>query len=251
MSRQAIPLNNDDRLLVRHVKDLADRSIRSGRTLFSNFLDDRQLAICEAALKLDMKEYHSFGGYECAERRVLAFGDVSADDNMPFSAVVFNYPKDYLLFHRDFLGSLMSLGIKRELVGDILVGEGRTAVFVIVSALPLVKEISKIGRVGVKVTEDFTDCDIPMQSYDEINSTVASLRLDSVVATAFRLSREKACELIRTKGVCQNRVMCFSPAERVCKGEKFSVRGFGKFELSEIGGLSKKDRIFITIKKYK
>ena len=253
MPHPAVPLSEEDKLLVRHILDIAERSARSYRALYSTFLNDRQLAMCEAALKSNkMENFKSLGGYNGAERQVLKFGH--SDDeyfDLPFSAVVFNYPAERELSHRDFLGSLMALGIKREMLGDILVGNGRTTVFVMNAALPLVKEMTKVGSCGVRMTDDFTESDIPEQEYDEIHSTVASLRLDAVVATAFRVSRDKASELIRQKGVNHNRVMTFAPSDRVSEGDRFSVRGFGKFELSDVGGPSKKDRIFITIRKYR
>lgn len=246
-----VPFTDDDKLLVRHVLDLAARSEKIGKPLYSSFLDDRQLAICEAALKSDYS-FVTLGGYSGAERRVIALG-ITDESNAcpPFEAVVFNYPEGIALSHRDFLGSLMALGIKRELLGDILVGRGRTAVFVIASALPLVRDMRKVGSCGVRVTDDFTEEDIPKQEFDELHSTVASLRLDSVIATAFRLSREKSAELIRSKGVMHNRVMTFNTSEKVQEGDRFSIRGFGKCELYEVGGQSKKDRIFITIRKFR
>lgn len=248
-----IPFTDDDKLLVRHILDIAARSEKVGRTLYSNFLDERQLAICETALKSDYNDnYITLGGYEGAERRVLAFGISDEDEAYPpFEAVVFNHPENSGLSHRDFLGSLMALGIKRELLGDILVGKKRTAVFVIDSALPLVYDMSKIGKCGVKITTDFSEEDIPQQEFDEIHSTVASLRLDAVIASGLRLSREKAAELIKTKGVMHNRVMTFNTSEKVAEGDRFSIRGFGKCELFKVGGLSKKDRVFITIRKFR
>ena len=253
MPRPAVPLNEEDRLTVRHLLDIAVRSEHSFRTLYSTFLDDRQLAMCEAALKSNwVGKFVTMGGYPDAERRMIAFGVDDADEAYPpFEALVFNYPSDAELSHRDFLGSLMALGIKRELLGDILVGNGRTVVFVCDAAVPLVKEMTKVGKCGVKITDDFTEKDIPKQEYDEMRSTVASLRLDAVVSTALRLSREKSAELIKSKGVMHNRVMTFSPSEKVSEGDRFSVRGFGKFELSEVGGQSKKDRQFITVRKYR
>ena len=253
MPHPAVPLNDEDRLVLRHILDLAERSERSFKPLYSAFLDERQLSMCEAALRSNQAgNFAMLGGYSQAERRVIAFGiDDEPDAEPPFKAVVFNYPEDRHLSHRDFLGSLMALGIKRELVGDILVGNGRTAVFIMNTAIPLVKEMTKVGSCGVKITEDFSDADIPEQEYDELRSTVASLRLDAVISAWLRLSREKSAELIRSKGVLHNRVMTFSPSDRVEEGDRFSIRGFGKMELSEIGGQSKKDRIFITVKKFK
>ena len=251
MLRPAIPLNDEDRLLLRHILDLAQRSETSYHMLFSTFLDDRQLAICEAALKSEwVGDFVTLGGYPDAERRIIAFGAGSEDGiSPPFKAVVFNHPEG--LTHRDFLGSLMVLGIKRELLGDILVGKSRTAVFVYDTAFPLVAEMTKVGRSGIRITYDFSESDIPVQEYDEIHSTVASLRLDAVIATGLRISRDRAAELIRSKGVMHNRVMTFSPSDKVAEGDRFSVRGFGKLELFEAGGQSRKDRLFITIRKFR
>lgn len=253
MPRPAVPLSDEDKLLVRHILDIAERSRKNPRALYSTFLDDRQLAMCEAALKSNKEDdFETLGGYDGAERRVIAFGLLWDEySEPPFTAVVFNYPSDRELSHRDFLGSLMALGIKREMIGDILVGKGRTSVFVMNTALPLVHEMSKVGSCGVKITDDFSEYDIPEQEFDEIRTTVASLRLDAVTAAAFRVSREKSADLIRQKGVNHDRVMTFSPSDKVSEGDKFSIRGMGKFELSEVGGQSKKDRIFITIRKYR
>lgn len=249
--RPPLPETDEDRLLIRHILDIAKRRDSSGRTLYSAFLDERQLAICETALSSKKFEFSSDGGYPDAERRVLRL-EGQFDAELPFRAAVFNYPKDIELSHRDFLGALMALGIKREMLGDILVpkNNGRATVFVIKTALPLVEEMTKVGRAGVKVSFDFNMDDIPEKSFSEIHSTLASLRLDALVATALRLSRDRAAELIQKKGVMLNRVMCFSPAENVGEGDVFSVRGYGKFELYKVGGLTKKDRIVITVRIY-
>ena len=253
MSRPAIPISDEDRLTLRHVLDIARRSEQSYHPLYSAFLDDRQLAFCEAALKSEWAgSFVTLGGYTEAERRVICFGvSDESEADLPFQAIVFNYPENAGLSHRDFLGSLMALGIKRELLGDILVGKNRTTVFVLDSVVLPVSQMTKVGSCGVRISYDFTDADIPMQEYDEIHSTVASLRLDAVISTGLRMSREKASELIKSKGVMHNRVMTFSPSERVEEGDRFSVRGFGKLMLSEVGDRSKKDRLFITIRKFR
>ncbi len=241
----------DDKLLVRHILDLCEQCERSFSPRFSAFMDERSLGICEAALRSAKEPCITDGGYSDAVRRVIALLPDGMDEyTPPFTAVVFNYRRQDAPTHRDFLGSLMSLEIKRELIGDILVGETRTVVFISNRALPLIKDITKIGRVGVRISFDFCKEDIPEQKFEEITSTVASLRLDAVISTAFRISREKAQELIRAKGVLLNHIETFDVSKKVDEGDSFSIRGFGKACLSEIGGQSKKDRIFITIKKY-
>ncbi len=241
----------DDKLLVRHVLDLCSQRERSYSPRFSAFLDERSLGICESALRSAKEQYITDGGYPDAKRRVIVLlPDGMEDYTAPFSPVVFNYREQDAPTHRDFLGSLMSLEIKRELLGDILVGKTRTVVFVSNRVLPLIENITKIGRVGVNVSFDFCEEDIPEQKFEEIHSTVASLRLDAIVSTAFRISREKSQDLIKAKGVLLNHAETFDISKKIDEGDSFSIRGFGKACLSEIGGQSKKDRIFITIKKY-
>lgn len=251
--RAFAPSTDEDKLLVRHILDLAYQSQRCGYARFSAFLDERQLALCESALIGEhIDSFVSVGGYDDASRRMLAFLPYDGCEfEAPLKAVVFNYREQDRPSHRDFLGSLMALEIKRELIGDILVGDKRTVVFVHNTALPLVSNMAKIGKCGVKITYDFDLSDIPEPEFEEIKSTVASIRLDAVLALSLRTSREKAQDIIKAKGVTLNRVMTYNPSERLDKGDTFSVRGLGKFILLDIGGQSKKDRIFITIKKFK
>lgn len=256
MNKFVVPsvFNDDDKILVRHILDLARQSESSGRPRFSAFLDERQAALCESALTREHIEFYSLnGGYDGAMRVCICFDPMryGIDDALPFTPVVFNYRAQDKPSHRDFLGSVMALEIRREMIGDILVGETRAVVFAYNTALPLVSEMTKVGKVGVTISFDFDESDIPPQQYDEITSTVASLRLDAILSVGLHISREKASELIKAKGVLLNRIMTYNTSARIDEGDTFSVRGFGKFELSRIGGNSKKDRIFITIKKFK
>lgn len=243
-------VTEEERLLIRHIIDLAKRSLTGGRAMSSAFLDERQLLITCAALESEgYTEYSTFGGYEGAVRRVIRFNGYGED--APLSVVIFSYREVDKPTHRDFLGALMSLNIKREMIGDILVSDKRTAVFVMNQVKPLVAGITKIGRAGVKVSFDFSENDIPEQQFDTITATVQSLRLDSCLSSAIRLSRGKTQELIKTKGVALNHTDVYDPSVKISEGDVFSVRGMGKYVLREIGGMSKKDRIFITIDKFK
>ena len=241
---------DEERILTRHVIDLAKQADSSGKAKYTCFLDERQLALCEAALKKEgYLNYSAIGGYDDAERRIIAFDGYGFKE--PFCALVFNYREADKPSHRDFLGAVMSLEIKREMIGDILVGGKRTVIFVLNTVAPLVEEISRVGRCGERVTRDFCIEDIPQRQFDEISATVSSLRLDAVLSAALRLSREKTQELIKSKGVTLNHVITYEPSEKMSESDVFSVKGAGKFELSRIGGLSKKERIFISINKFK
>lgn len=111
--------------------------------------------------------------------------------------------------------------------------------------------IEKIGRVGVKCA--YADSDekiVRNDKFSEISGTVASLRLDCVVGTATRLSREKSCALIRSGSVSVNHGVTESVSDTLKEGDVLSVRGFGRYILSSVGDRTKKDRIHIVIKKY-
>ncbi|MCD8005616.1 MAG: YlmH/Sll1252 family protein [Oscillospiraceae bacterium] len=248
-------ISDDERILLRHIVDLGQNSQLSGRSRYSCFLDERQLALCTISLEQhlseggDIPEYELLGGYDKAERRVIVFSGYGY--TVPFSPVVFRGRDVGKLSHRDFLGTLMSLDIKREMIGDILVGEKQTVVFVMNSVLPVVEEITKVGGVGVTIDHDFHESYVPEKKFEIINATVKSLRIDAVLSDAISVSREKAQAFIRSEGVLLNHLMTFDPSERVNEGDVFSLRGRGKFMLNRVGGMSKKDRIFITIHKYK
>lgn len=248
-------VNDDERVLIRHIIDLGRASFASGLSRSGCFLDERQLALCNLSLEQyandsgDLPDYEFLGGYEAAERRVIIFSGYGR--TVPFSPVAFSGRNIGSLTHRDFLGTLMSLNIKREMLGDILVGEKRTVVFVMNAVLPIVEEVSKVGGVGVTISHDFSEADIPEKKFGAINATVKSLRIDAVLSDAIGLSREKTQALIRSEGVLLNHLMIFDPSEKVDEGDVFSLRGKGKFVLNRVGGMSKKDRIFITIYKFK
>lgn len=241
-------MTDDERLLTRHIKDLARRADNTGRSMFSCFLDERQLALCSAILDREgFSGYKTDGGYDGARRRVIIFPGYG--ESCPFTAVAYSYRQEDKPSHCDFLGTLMALDIKRETVGDILVGPSKTIVFVLNSVCPLAAGITKVGGVGVRVLFDFCEEDIPGEESVSLSGTVSSLRLDAVAAIALRLSREKTQELIRTKGITLNYLTVFDPGAAVSQGDVFSVRGYGRFKLSLAGGLSKKGRIFITVDK--
>ncbi len=251
-SRLLSSVNDDERVLIRHIIDIGRSSFNSGRSRFSCFLDERQLVLCGLSLEQyadEIPEYEFVGGYSEAERRVVVFSGYG--NTIPFTPVVFSGRDIGTLSHRDFLGTLMSLNVKREMIGDILVGEKRTVAFVMNSVLPLVEELTKVGGVGVTISHDFTDADIPKRRFESINATVKSLRIDAVLSDSIGLSREKTQALIRSEGVLLNHLMIFDPSEKVSEGDVFSLRGKGKFKLNSVGGMSKKDRIFITIYKFK
>lgn len=241
--------------MLSHVLDWAETAEEKYVTRYSFFMDERQCGLCGQVLRsVKYENYILWGGYENAERKMLCvYPPYSEDikDSFPIIPVTFSYRKEDKLSHRDFLGSLMALQIKRECVGDILVGEGRTAVFLKDTvAQEVLLSLHKIGRIGVKTEMGFDGKAVLKTEFKEITGTVASLRADSVISLALRLSREKASTLIKGGAAEINHLRVDSPKKVMETGDKFSVRGYGKFILRSIDGTSKKDRIHITVCKY-
>lgn len=248
----------DSRFLEARIEDMYRQCERNYSPVYSAFLDERQCAEAEIVCSRQRSEmkYALWGGYENARRKILCvYDEYSADsfmENMPFRCLTFNFRKEDRLSHRDFLGAFMSLMLKREAIGDIVIAEGKAQAFAADAAAQVIlSSIGKIGRIGVKVSGDEPFCLEIKQEFQEICVTVASLRLDCVAAAAARLSREKAAGLIRTEKISVNHLPEKSVSREIHEGDVISIRGTGRFILGKINGITKKGRIHIELRKYK
>ncbi|MBE7041910.1 MAG: RNA-binding protein [Ruminococcaceae bacterium] len=240
---------DEDKILLSRLYDLA-RGARGGWKPSVFFLDPgkcRKIRLwfgdCEPVL---------WGGYQGAERCMVSFGEEAADGTwFPVSAVEVTSSVAWEVSHRDVLGALMNLGIDRSKTGDILVTEHSATVFC-ESALVdfLLQEIKTIGRYSVKTREIAIDqVKIPEKKFREVTDTVASLRADCVIAAIYSLPRGKAQEAIRSGRVTVNWEELTSLSAELCTGDVISLRGLGRAELDEIGGLSRKGRTYIKAKR--
>jgi RNA-binding protein YlmH len=156
------------------------------------------------------------------------------------------------LSHRDILGSVMGLGIKRDQIGDIILTADGYVLFTKAPADRLIlNELKRVGREAVRVQAiDLDDVGEPICNYQTITGTVKSLRLDSVVSLCVGCSREKGKQLIENERVSVNAAMKASPSFSVPESCVISIRGCGKFHVSFNGTISAKGRYFITANKY-
>lgn len=246
-----------DKLFEARLSDMTDRCERSGTAVFSNFLDERQCAEAERWCLHnagDLK-YMLCGGYPDAKRRMLAFFpdycEAYITEEFPIKCLTFTFRREDRLTHRDFLGTFMGMRLKREIIGDIIISEGIAQTFVTdIAARLILSTVSKIGKIGVRVSDDRPFQIEIKQEFQEISGTVASLRLDCVVSLAARISRENAVKLIRSERVDVNHLTAVSVSQTVDKGDILSVRGSGRFVLAGIDGETKKGRIHISLRKY-
>lgn len=249
-------LDDEQQLLISRIDDMVRLAEKTYSARFTKFLTEAEYALAEKYMKYAaVGKYMFFGGYDDAQRVMLGvFGqyDEPSERDFPISIVKFSGRMAGTLTHREYLGSLMALGIERSLTGDIVIGEDCAYAMLSPAAADMaVMQIEKIGRAGVKCGyAPEGEVIVRHDSFSEISATVASLRLDSVLSAAIRLSREKSAQLIRSGAVSVNHGVTESVSEILDEGDVLSVRGHGRFILSEVGDRTKKDRIHITVKKY-
>ena len=154
--------------------------------------------------------------------------------------------------HRDFLGALMGVGIARDTVGDICVGKGSCDFFVTDEIAPyILQNFTEAGRTKLHLEAiELSQVQVPEPETKQIRDTLASLRLDSVISSGFRIGRSLASQYVSAGKAAINGLPCEKPDKTVEEGAKISVRGLGKIKLTTVNGQTKKGRISVVIDRY-
>lgn len=250
----------EDKILLALAEDRFHQCSSQYAAANTDFLDLRQRGLVEALCRRlcqgdsDVRR-RFFGGYEDAERTICLFlpDYAQIEDSSPLAVVrAETAPDAKKLTHRDYLGSLMGLGIRREKIGDILTHETGADIIVMEEIADfLLYNYGQAGRTPLKVTRvPLAELRVPEQKSLLQKDTVASLRLDNVLSSAFCLSRAKAAEAIRAGLVFVNSAPAEKPDLQVKEGDKLVLRGKGKAFLREVGGKTRKERIFIRTERY-
>lgn len=243
---------NEEKILLRKIDDLIRRSEKEYTVLYSHFLTPaEQLLIQEVD---EFRGYITFeGGREEAERRMcrIQTSEYEQDCGAPYILYELKITApDPEISHRDILGSLMGLGIKREMIGDIIMKDKGAMVFCDRSVADYIKiNLERIGRYKAEVAEGRLE-DIPVPKTEVRTINISSPRIDSICAECFGLSRTKAAEAIRRGLVSVDWQICDNVSRELKGGEKISLRGKGKVKYDGITGTSKKGRMFAGIQKY-
>ncbi len=242
----------DANILLPRIKDTVDSTFRTDKPKFLGFLSLEEAAFAKKYLANQSIKYSFFGGNEDCERTYLGcFPDWVTNENFPITALTFTFREIDILRHRDFLGALMALGLRRETIGDILIEKGRAVVFLNSDIVGFVAEnLTKVGRVGV--TANFSDNkDLPSRNkLSENFATVASLRLDCIVSVFANCSRATAVSMIEIGLVSVNSVITEKTTKIISTGDAVTVRHKGKFIVSSTEKRTKKDRIVLAYKTY-
>lgn len=248
---------NEDRLLLAKLWDKVNAGIRKNIPANTCFLSPREQEMARFLFG-EPEGLYTFGGYPEAERKMLVYlpeyleeTALMAEDS-PVVCLRCTFYQEDSPSHRDFLGALMGAGIGRETVGDICVDRGSCDFFVTSEIAPyILQNFTSAGRTRVHVQRiPLPDAQIPAPEVKEIKDTLASLRLDSVISSGFRIGRSLACQYIQTGKAAIDGLPCEKPDKPVAEGMKISVRGLGKIQLTAVNGKTKKDRISVVIHRY-
>ena len=249
--------SGEDRLLLAKLWDKINAGIRKNIPANTCFLAPRELEMARYLFG-QPEGLYAFGGCPEAERKMLVFlpdyleESALMEEDSPVVCLRCTFYLEDSLSHRDFLGALMGAGIGRETVGDICVDKGSCDFFVTAEIAPyILQNFTSAGRTRVHIRQiPLTEASIPAPEVKEIKDTLASLRLDSVISSGFRIGRSLACQYIQTGKAAVDGLPCEKPDKPVAEGMKISVRGLGKIQLAAVGGKTKKDRISVVIHRY-
>lgn len=235
--------------------DLADKSSRQGIYTFTSFLGlSEQDAFWQIEKEIKYAGYCLYGGMDGTDRKIIRFGNAKEfgyEVEYPIKCI---HIKPLLpkfadkLSHRDFLGSIMNLGIDRGTIGDIKVGDKEAYIFCLDKVAEYICDnLKKIKHTNVecKITEK-TDA-FPEAEPERVNIQVASNRLDAVIAKVYNKSRGDCLELFRGGRVFVNGKLCENNSRILKEQETVNVRGFGKFVMAGEPGETRKGKLSMTV----
>lgn len=254
---EKITQNPEDRLLLAKVWDKINAGQRKNIPAHTCFLSPRELELARYLFGT-LEGLHSFGGWKDAERRMLVYlpdyleESSLMEDDSPVVCLRAEFYHGDSPSHRDFLGALMGAGIARETVGDICVGKESCDFFVSEEIAPyILQSFTSAGRTHLRLSQiPLAQASIPEPEVKEIRDTLASLRLDSIISSGFRIGRSLASQYVTQGKAAIDGLPCEKPDKTVPEGAKISVRGLGKIRLAAINGRTKKDRISVIIQRY-
>lgn len=242
---------------MRKILDIIERVIFNHSTEVSDFLNPYQRRLAYSILNrfIDIK-YHEEGGYEEAERKVIVvYPDYLQQDYIDFSISAIKVWGNFKfsdISHKDYLGSVLGLGIKRDKIGDIIVHDEYAYIIVHKDLLTFINmNLENIGRESVKTKEvKISDIEKPQEEYKIIKTTVSSMRLDNIISSSYNMSRNNSSKIIKSGNVKVNWEPIDNISFDVEIGDLISIRKYGRVKIKDVLGESKKGRLKIMLKKY-
>ena len=256
---------NDDRLLVSKLLDKIEFVNKRNSVEYTEFLDMRQRQLLEKVMaELKVSNYVATGGYKTAERTVLVIypekleeiiQNEQFDFNTIFAVVRISLPNELkgMYSHRDYLGAIIKIGMRREKVGDIITSKDGADLIVL-------KEAEKYITSGLKELTRFSKAEFQSLRLEELNIEepktqvidiiIPSMRIDSIVSEIIRTSRAKAMTIIKEERVFINHELITKGSKEVKENDIITVRGKGRFKVGKIVNSTRKGNLVLKVEKY-
>lgn len=256
---------NDDRLLVSKLLDKIEFVNKRNSVEYTEFLDMRQRQLLEKVMaELKVSNYVATGGYKTAERTVLVIypekleeiiQNEQFDFNTIFAVVRISLPNELkgMYSHRDYLGAIIKIGMRREKVGDIITSKDGADLIVL-------KEAEKYITSGLKELTRFSKAEFQSLRLEELNIEepktqvidiiIPSMRIDSIVSEIIRTSRAKAMTIIKEERVFVNHELITKGSKEVKENDIITVRGKGRFKVGKIVNSTRKGNLVLKVEKY-
>ena len=245
-------LNSEDKEWLSRIEDLSLNASTKNVLKFTKFCDEKLIYIAKYSKLSVFSNSLVWGGYEEFERGIIGFfPDYQEPDSSLFPISLLKITGAFGCNHRDFLGSLLGLGINRDMIGDILVCDDCCFVFVHSTICDYITfNLTKVANKHVSVCCEEDISRLPERKFEEICGTVSSERLDCFVSLFTHKSRSDTQKLITSEKVFVNHHVCTNASLKLSEGDVVSVRKYGKARLFKIGGETKKGRIRLIFYKY-
>lgn len=251
-------MNDDDRRICNRITETANTCYSRNIQTYTDFLDLHEQSLLNTVIKnFPPVEYKTMGGFDMAERKILVFYPyedfpiVSPFVILNIKATDSRFSKEKLS-HRDFLGSLLGLGLERCVFGDIVTQEDNSAYVVVMK-----KMADYVCNNLVKVRNTPVSCEISEKKdisneirFKEISGSVASVRLDAIIALSFGISRNHIIEYIENGKVYVNGRVITTNAYKISPLDIISVRGLGKVKFAGESKTTAKMRHIVTVLRY-
>lgn len=240
-----MPASHEQPLAFSRLMELAEQADRLGRCRFTPFLTPPEVELAQAAARRAPVTVTFSGGYEGAEREMARFCPALCEpEAFPITTLEITWPRQDAPEHRDLLGALMGLGIRRALTGDIVLLPEKAYLFVESTlAETIAGGLVEAGRIRLHAQPTSSPTLLAAPEGEAVRFTVQSPRLDAIVADGFHLSRGDAAALIASGAVKLRHALNLRPDARVDAGDAISVRGHGRLRIGSIGEPTRKGRL--------
>ena len=247
-------LYDEDRSLVLKLYDKIMLAEKSGSCIFTNefYAPNLWNKLQEIVYKFNI-HMETNGGFSDSEKRMVSFSTYNSEAFPIRLMKIQNKSKFSRLEHKDYLGALMSLGIKREKLGDLIVDADKDCCFFSVSddvVEFVLSNLDHIGKNPCSIEEVFSFDNIPGPNLKDLLIVSTSSRLDCITSSLTGLSRTKALEMISSSKVLLNYIVETKKDKVVAEGSIITIRGYGKFRVLDCASTSGSGRLRINVKKY-